>query len=161
MQTTIDYTSVGRFFISLGILLIVSSFVIYLYGLNLIGQIIPLASLDGGRFLNNLLFLAMGLLVTGAIPFLYGIKRFAKDNSMDESLKFESKIKDILDQDLKFIELKFKTLEYNERVMEYNKKYGKDVPTIQHRDFDSIAKQAMNPKFYEDTYKLCKVKKKS
>ncbi len=82
----------------------------------------------------------------------YGIFRFIRDCKKEEDYWFELNIKNILEQDLTFLELKLKELEYNEKVNDYNNKYNTNLNSIKWRDMKSIVKQARTPDFYEKTY---------
>lgn len=121
-----------------------------------IKEIVPSTQLEGINLFTNLYVLSIVLLIVGVPSFIYGFYRFIKDNSIDKSFKLESKILNIIEQDLRFIELKNKTLEYNERVEKYNKEHNEKLLSIKHRDITDIVRQAENPRFYEETYKSTK-----
>jgi hypothetical protein len=158
MEAKVEFSSIGRFLISLGVLMCVSGFGLYLYGLNLLCQVVSIAAIGEGLVLWEFMVISTLLLTVGGIAFLIGLVRFWGDVSNEESFRLETKITNILDQDLKFIELKTKTLEYNEKVVDHNRKYTNKVEHVLHRNFATIAQQAMNPNYYRDTYHPTKVK---
>ena len=156
MKMEIDFQSTNRFLMSLGFAFCTISIVpayMLLYGYNSENTTISLTS-----FLTFVLILIIGLLLINK-----GYSELKKSEGQEKKMKFEFMVNQILEQDLKFINLKIKELEYNEKVMLLKKdnsttQFIKDLKEVKLREFPAIAHQAKNPNFYEETYPESKKK---
>lgn len=149
MKTEIDFQSTNRFFMSIGFALCIISIIpasLLLYGSDSILNSIILFALV-------ILFLFMGLLLLH--KGYNGLKEF---EDLEKKTKFEYMVNQILDQDLKLIDIKIKQLEYNGQVRilkETDKSTPLGIKTlkeVQYRDIPNVVAQALNPNFYEKTY---------
>ena len=150
MKVEIDFQCTNRFRMSMGFTICMISIVptfMLLYGSN------PKAISMSFAVVFCILLLPVGLFLLR--KGYNGLKEF---EVIEEKLKFEFMVNQILDQDLKLIHLKIKQLEYNEKVRllkEKNKSTStgiKDLNEVQLRDIPDIVVQALNPNFYEETY---------
>ena len=73
-------------------------------------------------------------------------------------MKFEFMVNQIIEQDLKLIEIMMKNLEYNEKIrLIKNKGISlpagfKELDEKEFRGIEAIARQALDPNFYDKTY---------
>lgn len=154
----IDFQSTNRFLMSLGFAICTMSIVLaymLLYGYNSKNTTILLTS-----FLTLVLILIIGII--GLFLIYKGYSELKKSEGQEKKMKFEFMVNQILDQDLKFINLKTKEIEYNEKVSLLKKdntpQYIEDLKEVKLREFPDIARQAKNPNFYEETYPESKKK---
>jgi len=147
MKMEIDFQSTNRFLMSLGFAICTISIVpayILFYGYNSENTTILLT------------FLTFVLLIIGLCLINKGYSELKKSEDEEKKMKFEFKINQIIDQDLKFINLKIKELEYNEKVSMLKKDntalYIKDLKEKKLREFPDVVDQALNLNFYEETY---------
>ncbi|MCK4796736.1 MAG: hypothetical protein KAT05_05100 [Spirochaetes bacterium] len=159
MKAEIDFQSTNRFEMSLGIILITISIILgYFSGDLFVNFLSDRSSLL--KFFSFIFSFVVFILYVYEGSFLVkkgytGLKEF---EGFEKKLKFEYMVKQILDQDLKLIDIKLKQFEYNEKVRLLNEKdkgisHGtKPLQEIQYRDIKNVVEQALNPNFYEDTY---------
>ena len=142
MKVEIDFQSTNRFFMSSGLALIIIVIVLYFLFQPEKLLLVPIIS----------------ILILGVYLFIYGIKELKRMEDLEKKLKFEIMLNQIIDQDLKLINIKNKTLEYNEKVRsikenEMSIPLGvKELEETNHRGIESIIYQALNSQFYEQTY---------
>ena len=145
----IDFQSTNRFLMSLGFAVctisIVPAYMLF-YGYNSENTTILLTT-----------FLTFVLLIIGLCFINKGYSELKKSEDEEKKMKFEFMVNQILDQDLKFINLKIKELEYNEKVMLLKKDnstslFIKDLNEKKLREIPDVVYQALNPNFYEETY---------
>jgi len=149
MKAEIDFQSTNRFFMSMGFALCMIANIpafLLLYSSDSIVQLILFVVLF-------ILFLSIGLKLL--LKGYNGMKQF---EALEEKSKFEYLVNQILDQDLKFIDIRIKLFEYNEKVkllkeMDKSTYLGiNPLKEIQHRDIQLIVEQALDPNFYKNTY---------
>jgi hypothetical protein len=144
---------------SLGIVLVTISIILgYLFIILLVDFLS-----DPNSMVKLLLFLLSFIIF---IIYLYlGIKLVKNGYSglkeiegLEKKSKFEQMVNQILDQDLKLIDIKLKQLEYNEKVRLLKEK-DKSIPLgtkaleeLQFRDIKNVVEQALDSNFYENTY---------
>ena len=147
MKAEIDFQSTNRFLMSIGFAICTISIVpayMLLYGSNS----------KNTTFLS--IFLALVLSI-GLLLIYKGYIELKRSEDQEKKIKFEFMVNQILDQDLKLINLKTKQLEYNEKVRLLNKdnnttpsKIG--LKEVELREIPDVVRQALNPNFYEKTY---------
>ena len=141
-----DYTTEARFLLSLGVLLVFGGLFVALYSLIQVKDVNPL------RFHSSFTTFFVVFLVCGFMLISYGLFMLGKDTRWKRKFDTERSISDILDQDLKLIELNLKEMEYNDKLKKYNETHKQNLSPKILRKFPDIARQAMDPKFYEKTY---------
>ena len=140
----IDFTSSSRFTISVGIVYLFLFFgIIYYFSQKLSG----IAS-------NGILIIyAVVLVIFGLGMFISGFNKLRDEEKFLKKYQYELMTSQIVEQDLKFQELRLKNIEANLKAKEYNKKYqDMQYEIAKHREFASIGRQIVNPNFYEDVY---------
>ena len=154
MKVEIDFQSTNRFLMSIGFAICIISIVpsyMLLYGSNSKNTTIFL-------IISSALVLLIGLLLI-----CKGYIELKRSEDQEKKMKFEFMVNQILDQDLKLINLKIKQLEYNEKVKLSKKDNSttlgiKDLNEVKLREIPDVARQALNPNFYEETYPESKKK---
>ena len=149
--TQVNYNSVGKFLLSMGIIIVVSVISLLFYFIKLIPE-------EKKGVVLNIVFIlyTVGAVIGGALS-VYGFLKFKSENKKIENLNFETKLNYILDQELKFIELKSKCLDYNIKIEVYNKNREKGKKDkIKIRNFSTIAEQALDDEFYTTKNKKAK-----
>ena len=154
MKVEIDFQSTNRFLMSIGFAICIISIVpsyMLLYGSNSKNTTIFL-------IISSALVLLIGLLLI-----CKGYIELKRSEDQEKKMKFEFMVNQILDQDLKLINLKIKQLEYNEKVKLLKKDNSttlgiKDLNEVKLREIPDVARQALNPNFYEETYPESKKK---
>ena len=154
MKVEIDFQSTNRFLMSIGFAICIISIVpsyMLLYGSNSKNTTIFL-------IISSALVLLIGLLLI-----FKGYIELKRSEDQEKKMKFEFMVNQILDQDLKLINLKIKQLEYNEKVKLLKKDNSttlgiKDLNEVKLREIPDVARQALNPNFYEETYPESKKK---
>ncbi len=152
-QPKVDYTSEGRFFMSFGIYFFFIAMAILFSALWIVKDI------NLNFYLNTALGLMYVFGVGGVVLLGVGMFLFIHDGAKDRKYKFEVHFNNILDQDLKLIELKTKELDYNRKVLEFNKDFKSNLETLKSRKIESFVRQAMDTHFYERNYTECLPKK--
>lgn len=153
-QPKIDYTNIERFFMSIGV------FFLFIAITMLLSILWISRDKNPNIFLNaaNVLMWAFG--IGGITLIALYVPRLRRKIERDEKYKFEINLKNIIDQDLKILELKTKELEYNRKVIEFNNDFKTKIETIKGRDVEGIVRQALDLDFYEKTYPKCFPKRK-
>ena len=148
MKVEIDFQSTNRFLMSIG------------FAICTISIVPAYMLLYGSNSKNTTIFLIISLALVLSIGLLLickGYIELKRSEDQEKKIKFEFMVNQILDQDLKLINLKTKQLEYNEKVRLLNKdnnttpsKIG--LKEVELREIPDVARQALNPNFYEKTY---------
>lgn len=148
MNSNIDFQSTNRFLMSLGFAFCITAIILtYL-----------LLTFPPTNLVLILWIFAFSLLVMGFFLLYKGFTGLKATEDQDERLKFELMVNHILNQDLQFINLKIRSLEYNEKVRDLKKNNVapplglKELNEIYPREFPAIAKQALDPDFYDKIY---------
>ena len=142
MKPDIDFQSTNRFFMSTGLALIIVAIVLF-FGFQ-----------PEGLFLS----MPIIILLLGLCFFIYGFKKLKNLEELEKKMKFEFMVNQIIEQDLKLIDMKIKNLEYNEKIRLLKEKDisspagFKKLDEKQFRSIEDIVRQALNPNFYEETY---------
>ena len=107
-----------------------------------------------GLFLSiPIIILAFGLSILN-----HGFKELKNLETLEKKMKFEFMVNQIIEQDLKLIEIMMKNLEYNEKIrLIKNKGISlpagfKELDEKEFRGIEAIARQALDPNFYDKTY---------
>lgn len=146
MEAKIDFQSTNRFKLSFGLVIMLTDFVLALLFR------IPLTEPSTSLILWFLIYLI-------GVGFFYeGYKGLRENEKFERKLKFEQMINQILEQDLRLLDIMNKRIEYNEKVRSIREK-DKSIPLgtkpleeVQHRGIELIIAQALDPDFYENTY---------
>ena len=142
MKIDIDFQSTNRFFMSTGLALIIVAIVL-IFGFQ-----------PGGLFL----LITIIILLFGLYLFIYGFKELKNFEDLEKKIKFEFMVNQIIEQDLKLIEIMIKNLEYNEKIRLIKDKDislpggFEKLEEKQFRSIKGIVRQALNPNFYDETY---------
>ena len=149
MKPEIDFQSTNRFYMSSGLVLFIASVV-------LATQLIPLNSVFSNIF-------AIAIMFPGLLLIYYGHQKMKDMEKFEKQIKREQMVNQIIDQDLKLINLQIKVIEHNEKVnyVLKNNTSTLEYKETRHRGIENIAKQALNPNFYEETYPTATNKKKN
>ena len=144
----IEYGSIGRFYLSLGVFCFFGSGAVFTFVIWKINENNIAVFLDA-LFPVNLIF---GII--GAFYMILGLVILLKEENRQEMYQFDVHVKNILDQDSKLLELKAKQLDYNMKVDEYNKnkKNKEKLAHVEWRELKDIVEQARNTKYYEDVF---------
>ncbi len=159
MKTEIDFQSTTRFEMSVGIILLTISIILFRYlFINSLGLLLDHYSLV-------MLIVVISSFILFFLYFYFGLHLIKKGyNGLKESeglakkLRFEQMVNQILDQDLKLINIKLKQIEYNEKVTSLKEKDKstslgiQELNTVQYRDIKGVVAQALDANFYEKTY---------
>lgn len=151
MEAKIDFQSTNRLKMSVGFVIVLTDFIVgSLNQIPLIPQLIP------QLFAKWILWIIF--LIIGTFVFYTGYIGMIENEKFERKLKFEQMISQILEQDLKLLDIMNKRLEYNEKVRSIKEKDKstplgiKPLEEVQHRGIELIIAQALNPDFYDDTY---------
>jgi hypothetical protein len=158
MKAEIDFQSTDRFNISFGMVLVTVAMLVGYLFVNYLGAVLK-------SFSYNMLFLVIfsGLVfliysILGASFVNTGYKGLKESEGLAKKMKFEQMVNQILDQDLKLIDIKLKQLEYNEKVrslkgIDKSKALGiQDLNEVLYRDIPNVVAQALDTNYYEKIY---------
>lgn len=106
------------------------------------------------------LFLSIPIIILsfGIYIFIYGFKELKNLEKLEKKMKFEFMVNQIIEQDLRLIEIMMKNLEYNEKIRLIKDKGislpagFKELDEKEFRGIQAIARQALDPDFYDKTY---------
>lgn len=155
MKIEIDFQSTNRFLMSSGFVLVTMSIIV---GYSFFNLLLTQYSPDklGLAIFLGITFLGYLLIGCNAVQKGYnGLKEF---EGLEKKFKFENMVNQILDQDLKLIDIKLKQLEYNEKLrslkeIDRSKSFRiQELNEVRYRDIQNVVAQALDPNFYENTY---------
>lgn len=158
MKTEIDFQSTNRFLMSLGTVLVTMSIIVgysFIYYVRLLLTQYSLYMLVLAILLGIIFF---GFFLFGGNAVRRGYDGLKEFEGLEKKFKFENMVNQILDQDLKLIDIKLKQLEYNEKVRSLKKIDGskslgiQELNEVLYRDIQNVVAQALDPNFYENTY---------
>lgn len=159
MKTEIDFQSTNRFELSLGFVIATISLYLGYLSINLFVDLYydPHSNVKLLLFLLSLIIFLI-YFVQGIMLVKKGYNGLKESEGWEKKFRFEQMVNQILEQDLKLIDIQLKQMEYNEKVKSLKQIEEEiyngilDLKLKKFRNIEQIVVQALDTNFYENTY---------